>query len=128
MINKIISFSINNIFIIDLFIVVLIFTGIYSIVTIIFYSFTDFINNQFQVITTAPNLGTEDIEQFVTFPVELAMANLPDVIELRSISRFGLSVVTIVFKDEAGTYLPRQLVQEKLTAVAEEIPEGFGTP
>jgi len=91
-------------------------------------SVPDITNNQVQVITTAPNLGTEDIEQFVTFPVELAMANLPDVIELRSISRFGLSVVTIVFKDEAGTYLPRQLVQEKLTAVAEEIPEGFGTP
>ncbi|MBB6682479.1 CusA/CzcA family heavy metal efflux RND transporter [Aequorivita sp. 609] len=128
MINKIISFSINNKFIIGLFIVVLIGTGIYSMATINLGSVPDITNNQVQVITTAPNLGTEDIEQFVTFPVELAMANLPDVIELRSISRFGLSVVTIVFKDEAGTYLPRQLVQEKLTAVAEEIPEGFGTP
>ena len=56
------------------------------------------------------------------------MANLPDVIELRSVSRFGLSVVTIVFEDEAGTYLPRQLVQEKLTEVSGEIPEGFGEP
>lgn len=128
MINKIISFSINNKFIIGLFIVVLIGTGIYSMATINLGSVPDITNNQVQVITTAPNLGTEDIEQFVTFPVELAMANLPDVIELRSISRFGLSVVTIVFKDEAGTYLPRQLVQEKLTAVAEEIPEGFGKP
>ncbi|HAF78509.1 MAG TPA: CusA/CzcA family heavy metal efflux RND transporter, partial [Maribacter sp.] len=91
-------------------------------------SVPDITNNQVQVITVAPNLGTEDIEQFVTYPVELAMANLPDVIELRSVSRFGLSVVTIVFKDEAGTYLPRQLVQEKLTEVAGEIPEGFGTP
>ena len=128
MINKIISFSINNKFIIGLFVMVLIGTGIYSMATINLGSVPDITNNQVQVITTSPNLGTEDIEQFVTYPVELAMANLPDVIELRSVSRFGLSVVTIVFKDEAGTYLPRQLVQEKLAEVSEEIPEGFGKP
>ena len=128
MINKIISFSINNKFIIGLFMVALVGTGIWSMATINLGSVPDITNNQVQVITVAPNLGTEDIEQFVTYPVELAMANLPDVIELRSVSRFGLSVVTIVFKDEAGTYLPRQLVQEKLTEVAGEIPEGFGTP
>ena len=128
MINKIISFSINNKFIIGLFIVALVGTGIWSMSTINLGSVPDITNNQVQVITVAPNLGTEDIEQFVTYPVELAMANLPQVIELRSVSRFGLSVVTIVFKDEAGTYLPRQLVQEKLTEVAGEIPKGFGTP
>jgi len=127
MINKIISFSINNKFIIGLLIVALVGTGIWSMTTIKLGSVPDITNNQVQVITVAPNLGTEDIEQFVTYPVELAMANLPDVIELRSVSRFGLSVVTIVFKDEMGTYLPRQLVQEKLTEVSEEIPEGFGT-
>ncbi len=67
----------------------------------------DITNNQVLVITTAPpNLGTEDIEQFVTYQVELAVANLPDVTEIRSVSRFGLSVVTIVFKESAGTYLP----------------------
>ena len=128
MINKIISFSINNKFIIGLFIVALVGTGIWSMATINLGSVPDITNNQVQVITVAPNLGTEDIEQFVTYPVELAMANLPDVIELRSVSRFGLSVVTIVFEDEAGTYLPRQLVQEKLAEVAGEIPEGFGEP
>lgn len=128
MIDKIISFSINNKFIIGLFIVALVGTGIWSMATINLGSVPDITNNQVQVITVAPNLGTEDIEQFVTYPVELAMANLPDVIELRSVSRFGLSVVTIVFEDEAGTYLPRQLVQEKLAEVTEEIPEGFGIP
>jgi cobalt-zinc-cadmium resistance protein CzcA len=91
-------------------------------------SVPDITNNQVQVITVAPNLGTEDIEQFVTYPIELAVANLPSVIELRSVSRFGLSVVTIVFKDEMGTYLPRQLVQEKLIEIAEDIPAGFGKP
>jgi len=88
----------------------------------------DITNNQVQVITQAPNLGTQDIEQFVTYPVEVAMSNLPDVKEIRSISRFGLSVVTIVFDDAIGTYLPRQLVSEKLNEVKEEIPNGFGTP
>ncbi|MGK7396068.1 MAG: CusA/CzcA family heavy metal efflux RND transporter, partial [Candidatus Cyclobacteriaceae bacterium M3_2C_046] len=88
----------------------------------------DITNNQVQVITQAPNLGAEDIEQFVTYPVEVAMANLPGVVEIRSISRFGLSVVTIVFEDDMETYLPRQLVNEKLTQIKEEIPEGFGEP
>jgi len=128
MIDKIISFSINNKFIVGLFILVLIGTGIYSMMTLKLGSVPDITNNQVQIITVAPNLGTEDIEQFVTYPIELAVANLPSVIELRSVSRFGLSVVTIVFKDEMGTYLPRQLVQEKLTQIQEDIPSGFGKP
>ena len=80
------------------------------------------------MITQSPNLATEDIEQFVTYPVELAMANLPGVTEIRSVSRFGLSVVTIVFKDDMGAYLPRQLVSEKLNEVKSEIPKGIRRP
>ncbi|VAW16184.1 Cobalt-zinc-cadmium resistance protein CzcA; Cation efflux system protein CusA, partial [hydrothermal vent metagenome] len=128
MINKIINFSINNKFIIGLLVLVLIGVGVYSMMNIKLGSVPDITNNQVQVITVAPNLGTQDIEQFVTYPVELAVANLPSVIELRSVSRFGLSVVTIVFSDDMGTYLPRQLVQEKLTEILEDIPEGFGKP
>ncbi len=128
MIDKIIRYSINHKFIIGLFILVLIGAGIYSMMTIKLGSVPDITNNQVQVITVAPNLGTEDIEQFITYPIELAVANLPSVIELRSVSRFGLSVVTIVFKDDMGTYLPRQLVQEKLTEIKEDIPTGFGKP
>lgn len=126
MINQIISFSINNKLIIGLLTVALIFTGIWSITKVPLDAVPDITNNQVQVITQAPNLGTEDIEQFVTYPVEVAMANLPGVVEIRSISRFGLSVVTIVFEDDLDTYLPRQLVSEKLTEVKEEIPQGFG--
>ena len=102
--------------------------GIWSVSQVPLDAVPDITNNQVQVITQAPNLGTEDIEQFVTYPVEVAMANLPGVTEIRSVSRFGLSVVTIVFEDEMGTYLPRQLVAEKLTEVKEEIPQGFGEP
>ncbi len=128
MINKIISFSIKNKFIVGLFILTLVGVGIYSMLTINLGSVPDITNNQVQVITSSDNLATEDIEQFVTYPVELAMGNLPGVTEIRSVSRFGLSVVTIVFDDDMGTYLPRQLVQEKLNEVKEDIPEKFGSP
>ncbi len=128
MIDKIISFSIKNKFIIGLFILTLIGVGTYSMMTINLGSVPDITNNQVQVITVSENLGTEDIEQFVTYPVELAMGNLPGVTEIRSISRFGLSVVTIVFEDDMGTYLPRQLVQEKLNELGETIPDKFGSP
>ena len=128
MINSIISFSIKNKALIWLMVIALIIGGIYSMTRVPIDAVPDITNNQVLVITTAPNLGTEDIERFVTYQVELAVANLPDVTEIRSVSRFGLSVVTIVFKDEAGTYLPRQLVSEALLEVKEKIPEGFGEP
>ncbi len=128
MINSIISFSIKNKALIWLMTIGLIIGGIYSMTKVPLDAVPDITNNQVLVITTAPNLGTEDIEQFVTYQVELAVANLPDVKEIRSVSRFGLSVVTIVFEDKAGTYLPRQLVSEALAEVKEKIPEGFGEP
>ena len=128
MINKIISFSIKNKLIIGLLTLTLVIVGLWSVTKVPLDAVPDITNNQVQVITQAPNLGTEDIEQFVTYPVEVAMANLPGVTEIRSVSRFGLSVVTIVFEDDMETYLPRQLVSEKLTEVKEEIPKGFGVP
>ncbi|MBG49699.1 MAG: CusA/CzcA family heavy metal efflux RND transporter [Pseudozobellia sp.] len=128
MINKIIDFSINNKFIIGLLTLALIGGGLWSMTKVPIDAVPDITNNQVQVITQAPNLATEDIEQFVTYPVEIAMSNLPSVKEIRSISRFGLSVVTIVFDDGMGTYLPRQLVSEKLVEVRSDIPEGFGEP
>ena len=128
MINKIIDFSINNKFIIGLLTLTIIGAGIWSMTQVPIDAVPDITNNQVQVITQAPNLGTEDIEQIITYPVEIAMSNLPNVQEIRSISRFGLSVVTIVFDDDMGTYLPRQLVAEKLNEVKEQIPAGFGEP
>ena len=128
MINRIISYSVSNKLIIGLMTLALIVGGIWSMTKVPIDAVPDITNNQVQVITQSPNLATEDIEQFVTFPVELAMANLPGVLEIRSVSRFGLSLVTIVFEDEMGTYLPRQLVAEKLAAVANDIPNGFGRP
>ena len=128
MINKIISFSIQNKLIIGFFTLLLIIGGVWSMTQVPLDAVPDITNNQVQVITTSPNLGTQDIEQFVTYPVELAMANLPGVLEIRSVSRFGLSVVTIVFEDEMGTFLPRQLISEKLADVKSQIPNEFGAP
>jgi cobalt-zinc-cadmium resistance protein CzcA len=88
----------------------------------------DVTNNQVQVITTSRDLSTQDVEQFITYPVELKMVNLPGVKEIRSISKFGLSVVTIVFEDRLGTYLPRQLISEKIKSASETISKDFGSP
>lgn len=128
MLSYIIKFSIRNKFIVLLFTSFIIGFGLYSLSQIPIGAVPDVTNNQVQVITTSRNLSTRDIEQFITYPVELEMANLPGVIEIRSISKFGLSVVTIVFEDAMGTYLPRQLIAEKIKSASERIPQGFGTP
>jgi heavy metal efflux system protein len=128
MIEKIIAYSIKNKFIIALGLFGMIGWGIYSIANLPIDAVPDITNNQVQIITISPTLAAQEVEQFVSYPVELAMQNLPGVDEIRSISRFGLSVVTVVFEDKMGTYLPRQLVSEKLVTVKGEIPEGFGDP
>ncbi len=128
MLLYIINFSIKNKFIVLLFTTFIVGFGLYSLSQIPIGAVPDVTNNQVQVITTSHNLSTQDMEQFITYPVELEMANLPGVMEIRSISKFGLSVVTIVFEDEMGTYLPRQLIAEKIKSASEKIPSGFGTP
>ncbi|WP_439132113.1 CusA/CzcA family heavy metal efflux RND transporter [Polaribacter sp.] len=128
MLENIIKFSLKNKLIIFLFIASVVGFGIYSLTQIPIGAVPDITNNQVQVITTSRNLSTQDVEQFITYPVELEMANLPGVEEIRSVSKFGLSVVTIVFSDEMGTYLPRQLIAEKIKSASEKIPQGFGTP
>jgi cobalt-zinc-cadmium resistance protein CzcA len=128
MLSYIINFSIKNKFIVLLFTVFIIGFGLYSLSQIPIGAVPDVTNNQVQVITTSRNLSTQDMEQFITYPVELEMANLPGVQEIRSISKFGLSVVTIVFDDDMGTYLPRQLIAEKIKSASAKIPKGFGAP
>ncbi len=128
MINRIIAFSIHNKLIIILFTIAIVAFGIYSLSRISIGAVPDITNNQVQVITTSRSLSTQDMEQFITYPIELEMANLPGVQEIRSVTKFGLSVVTIVFDDDLGTYLPRQLIAEKIDAASNKIPEGFGKP
>lgn len=128
MLTQIVNFSIKNKLIIILFTLSIAAFGFYAILKIPIGAVPDITNNQVQVITTSTNLSTQEIEQFITAPVELEMANLPGVTEIRSVSKFGLSVVTIVFEDHLGTYLPRQLIAEKIKSASANIPEGFGTP
>ncbi|WP_027067641.1 CusA/CzcA family heavy metal efflux RND transporter [Maribacter sp. Hel_I_7] len=128
MLSHIINFSLKNKLIILLFTVFIVGYGLFALSQIPIGAVPDVTNNQVQVITTSRNLSTQDMEQFITYPVELEMANLPGVKEIRSVSKFGLSVVTIVFDDDLGTYLPRQLIAEKISSASEKIPAGFGTP
>ncbi len=128
MINALIAFSVRNKTIICLLTLGLFLGGLWAMRSVPLDAVPDITNNQVQIITQAPDLGTEDVERFITYPVEMAVANLPDMTEVRSVSRSGLSIVTVVFKDEIGTYLPRQLVTEKLEEVRQEIPAHFGQP
>jgi len=102
--------------------------GMYSFRHIPIDAVPDITTNQVQVITQSPTLAAQEVEQFVTFPVEVALANLPDVVEIRSLSRFGLSVVTVVFEEDADIYRSRQLISQQLKIAEREIPEGFGSP
>ena len=128
MIDRIISFSIHNKSMIGFGIVALLAWGGYSLLHLPIDALPDITNNQVQVITVAPTLASQEVEQFITYPVEASLATMPDVVELRSISRFGLSVVTVVFKDAVDVYKGRQMVGERLKEAEEQIPEGMGTP
>ena len=128
MLNKIIEFSIKNKLIIGLFVLTLIGYGIYEVRKLPIDAVPDITNNQVQVITVAPALGAPDVERLITFPIEQVNNNIPGLIELRSFSRFGLSVVTIVFEDDIDIYWARQQVSERLQQAQEQIPKGVGTP
>ena len=125
MINRIISFSIKNKFIIGLFILALIGWGTYSLTKLPIDAIPDITNNQVQVISLAPSLAVQEVESFITAPIEVAVANIPDIIELRSISRLGLSVVTVVFEDGVDVYWARQQLSERLKEAEEVIPAGL---
>jgi len=128
MLNKIIEFSIKNKLIIGIFTLGLIIWGLWSASKLPVDAVPDITNNQVQIITTTPTLAAQETEQLVTFPIEQSIANLPDLEEMRSISRFGLSVITVVFRDEVDIYFARQLINEKLKEAVEKIPKGIGTP
>ena len=128
MIEKIIDFSVKNRLIIGLLTLAMVAWGVYNFTILPIDAVPDITNNQVQVITVSASLAPQEVEQFITFPIEMAMANIQDVTEIRSISRSGLSVVTIVFKDKVSPYLARQLVSEQIKIAENDIPEGYGKP
>jgi cobalt-zinc-cadmium resistance protein CzcA len=128
MFDKIISFSIRNKVTIGIMTLVLILAGIYSAANLPVDAQPDITNNQVQIITQAPSLGAQEVEQFITTPIELAMANIAGIIEKRSISRSGISVITLVFKDDVDIYWARTQVNAQLKEAESTIPQGLGEP
>jgi heavy metal efflux system protein len=128
MLNKIITFSIHNKLIVGIMVLALIVFGVYSTTKLPIDAVPDITNNQVLVITPSPSLGAADIERLITFPIEQATINIPGIIEQRSFSRFGLSLVTIVFNDNTDVYWARQQVSERLLQVQNQIPPSLGTP
>ncbi|MFY9150898.1 MAG: CusA/CzcA family heavy metal efflux RND transporter [Prolixibacteraceae bacterium] len=128
MLDKIIHFSINNKLIIGLFTLALIGWGAYSLTKLPIDAVPDITDNQVMIITVSPTLAAQEVEQLVTFPVEQTMVSIPGIKDMRSFSRFGLSIVTIVFEERTDLYWARQQVQERLSLAAKEIPDGIGKP
>lgn len=128
MFRKIVHFSIRKKLFVVLSTIFLLAGGIYSMLTLPIDAVPDITNNQVQIVTVSPTLAPQEVEQLITFPIETAMSNIMNVKEIRSVSRFGLSLVTVVFDDKVPTLDARQLINEQIQAVAGEIPSELGTP
>lgn len=128
MFNAILRFSVKKKLFVGLTTLFLLIGGIYSMLTLPIDAVPDITNNQVQIVTVSPTLAPQEVEQLITMPVEIAMSNIMNVTEIRSVSRFGLSVVTVVFKENVPTLDARQLVNEQIQTVSGEIPSELGAP
>ena len=128
MLNTIVRFSIQKKLFVALTTLFLFLGGLYAMFTLPIDAVPDITNNQVQIVTVSPTLAPQEVEQLITMPVEISMSNIMNVEEIRSVSRFGLSLVTVVFKATVPTLQARQLVNEQIQAVAGEIPSELGTP
>ena len=128
MFDAILRFSVKKKLFVGLTTLFLLIGGIYSMLTLPIDAVPDITNNQVQIVTVSPTLAPQEVEQLITMPVEIAMSNIMNVTEIRSVSRFGLSVVTVVFKENVPTLDARQLVNEQIQTVSGEIPSELGAP
>ncbi|APR82502.1 Cobalt-zinc-cadmium resistance protein CzcA [Minicystis rosea] len=128
MIDKLLELSIRARSLVILLSLIVVGLGLLAARRVPIDAVPDVTNVQVKVITSAPALGPTDVETYVTFPVEMAMAGLPKIEEIRSVSRAGISVVTVVFEEGMDVYFARQLVNERLTLARDDIPTGYGTP
>jgi cobalt-zinc-cadmium resistance protein CzcA len=126
--KRLVDFSLENRPLVLIVSGLLVFVGLFSLSRLPIDAVPDITNVQVQILTKAPALGPVEMEQFVTYPIEAAMNGLPDLVEIRSVSRYGLSAVTVVFRDGVNVYFARQLAGERLTQAREQIPAGFGNP
>jgi heavy metal efflux system protein len=125
---RIVTWALNNRFLVLILGLLLVVVGTEHMLRLPVDAVPDVTNVQVQLLTKAPALAPLEVERLITFPVESAMAGLPDLEEIRSVSKFGLSVVTVVFTEGTDIYRARQLVQERLTEARQAIPEGYGEP
>jgi cobalt-zinc-cadmium resistance protein CzcA len=128
MLEKIISFSVRNKLIVALFTLGIIIWGSYELTRLPFDALPDITDNQVQIITLSPALGAADVERLITAPIELSTQNIQGIKQIRSFSRFGLSLVTVVFNEGVDLYWARQQIAERLVQVQSEIPQGIGSP
>lgn len=128
MLRSIVDFSVRNKSIVFFGVILLVLAGSIATSLLPIDAVPDITTNQVQVITVSTGLPAEDVERFVTFPVEQRLANLPGIVDLRSISRFGLSLVTVVFDEKVPTLQARQLIAEQLRQASNDIPPVFGIP
>ncbi|MGM9760067.1 MAG: CusA/CzcA family heavy metal efflux RND transporter [Parabacteroides sp.] len=128
MFQAIVQFSIRKKLFVALTVLFLLAGGLYSMWTLPIDAVPDITNNQVQIVTVSPTLAPQEVEQLITMPIEIAMSNIMHVEEIRSVSRFGLSLVTVVFSEEVPTLDARQLINEQIQTVAGEIPPELGTP
>ncbi|HEX6995726.1 MAG TPA: CusA/CzcA family heavy metal efflux RND transporter [Gammaproteobacteria bacterium] len=128
MLHKLVEASLRYKVLVLIAYAVVAFVGIRAVGSVPIDAFPDVTPVQVNIYTESPGLAPEDVEQLLTFPIESGMAGLPDVEEIRSVSLFGLSYVSVYFEDDVDVYFARRLVAERLQEVAERIPEGYGTP
>lgn len=128
MIQSIIRFSVKNKIIVMMSTVTLIIAGVLAMFQLPVDAVPDITNNQIQVVTTSPSLAPQEVEQFISFPLETSMSNIPGVEDIRSISRFGISVVTIIFDEDVSSRDARQLVKEQLDLASQQIQPEIGQP
>jgi len=128
MATRLIEWALANRLFVMLLVVILVAGGLFAMIRLPIDAVPDVTNVQVQIVTASPALGPVEVEQYLTYPVEAAMSGLPDITELRSISRYGISSVTVVFEDDTPLFFARQLVQERLPEARGKIPPGFGSP
>ncbi len=128
MFKAIVHFSVRKKLFVGLTTLFLLIGGIYAMLTLPIDAVPDITNNQVQIVTVSPTLAPQEVEQLITFPIEIAMSNIMNVEEIRSVSRFGLSLVTVVFKESVPTLDARQLINEQIQTVTADIPSELGTP
>src|SRR5512135_1262397 len=127
MLERLMALSLRNRLIVGLAILVIAGLGVYAVRTIPIDAFPDVTNIQVEVVSTSPGMSPLEIEQFVTYPLENSMRGLPGLVLMRSVTKYGISVVTLVFRDDVDVYFARQMVFERLAEVSRRVPDGVDT-